>query len=106
MAVVDLNDENFREVYTKNEILIVDFWAPWCGPCRMLAQVIDQVAEAVADEAKVAKCNTDEAGGIAQKFGIASIPTILIFMDGEKVETLVGAAQNAAGLTEKIKSFL
>jgi len=103
--VLTITEDNFASTIAEG-VTLVDFWAPWCGPCRMLAPVIDKVADAIGDDAKVGKCNTDEAGAVAQQFGIASIPTLLIFKDGEKVETLVGAAQSEAGLVEKIKSFL
>lgn len=103
--VLTITEDNFASTIAEG-VTLVDFWAPWCGPCRMLAPVIDKVAEAIGADAKVGKCNTDEAGSIAQNFGIASIPTLLIFKDGEKVETLVGAAQSEAGLVEKIKAHL
>ena len=103
--VITITEDNFQSTIAEG-VTLVDFWAPWCGPCRMLAPVIDKVADAIGDDAKVAKCNTDEAGSIAQTYGIASIPTLLVFKDGEKVDTLVGAAQSEAGLVEKIKSHI
>ena len=103
--VITITEDNFASTIAEG-VTLVDFWAPWCGPCRMLAPVIDRVAEAIGDDAKVAKCNTDEAGAIATQFGIQSIPTLLIFKDGEKVDTLMGAAQRDADLVDKIKSHL
>ena len=103
--VLTITEENFESTVAEG-VTLVDFWAPWCGPCKMLAPVIDRVADMVGDEAKVGKCNTDDAGSVAQKFGISAIPTIMIFKDGEKVETLQGAAQRDAALAEKIKSYL
>lgn len=103
--VLTITEENFQSTIAEG-VTLVDFWAPWCGPCRMLAPVIDKVADSIGDQAKVGKCNTDDAGSVAQSFGIATIPTLLIFKDGEKVDTLVGAAQTEAGLVEKIKSHL
>ena len=101
--VVIVSDENFESTIAEG-VTLVDFWAPWCGPCRMLAPVIDRVADAIGDEAKVAKCNTDDAGTSAQKYNVSSIPTLIIFKDGVVVETLVGAAQKEADLVSKIKA--
>ena len=103
--VLTVTEENFQSTIAEG-VTLVDFWAPWCGPCRMLAPVIDKVADSIGDAAKVAKCNTDEAGSVAASLSIASIPTLIIFKDGEKMDTLVGAAQTEAGLVEKIKSYL
>jgi thioredoxin 1 len=103
--VIGITEDNFEATIAKG-VTLVDFWAPWCGPCRMLAPVIDKVAEAIGDDAKVAKCNTDEAGQVATKFGIQSIPTLLIFKDGELVETIQGAAQREADLVSKIKNHI
>lgn len=102
--IITISEENFKNTIAKG-VTLVDFWAPWCGPCRMLAPVIDRVAEAVAGTAKVAKCNTDEAGSIAQAFAISAIPTLIIFKDGQAVENMVGV-QNEASLVAKIKSHL
>ncbi|MCM8534250.1 MAG: thioredoxin [Lentisphaeraceae bacterium] len=103
--VLTIDDSNFESTVAEG-VTLVDFWAPWCGPCRMVAPIIDKVADALDGVAKVGKCNTDEAGTSAQKFNVASIPTLLIMKDGEVKETLVGAAQKEAVLVEKIKSYL
>ena len=103
--VITITEENF-EATTAEGVTLVDFWAPWCGPCRMLAPVIDKVADAIGDDAKVGKCNTDEAGQVATKFNIQTIPTLLIFKDGELVETIQGAAQREADLVSKIKNHI
>jgi thioredoxin 1 len=103
--VIIVTDENFASTIATG-VTLVDFWAPWCGPCRMVAPVIDRVADAIAGTAKVAKCNTDEAGSSAQSYGISSIPTLLIFKDGKEVERLVGAAQREQDLVTKLKAHV
>jgi thioredoxin 1 len=103
--VITITEDNFTSTIAEG-VTLVDFWAPWCGPCRMLAPVIDKVADTIGDDANVAKCNTDEAGSVATQFGIQSIPTLLIFKDGAEVERLMGAAQREADLVTKIKSHI
>ena len=86
-------------------VSLVDFWAPWCGPCRMIAPVIEELAEEFDGKAKICKVNTDEEQDIAVKYGIRSIPTILFFKDGEIVEQMVGAASKEA-FAEKLNALL
>ncbi len=101
---IDLTSENFEATLSEG-VALVDFWAPWCGPCRMIAPVIEKLAEDFDGKAKVCKVNTDEEQDIAVKFGIRSIPTIIFFKDGEVVDQVVGA-QSEAALAEKINSLL
>ncbi|MEZ5198420.1 MAG: thioredoxin [Bacteroidales bacterium] len=84
-----LSDANFTEI-TKSGVSLVDFWAEWCAPCRVQGPIIDEVAEEIGDKAKICKLDIDHNQKTAKKFGIQSIPTILIFKDGKPVEKLVG----------------
>jgi len=101
---IELTASNFADV-TKTGVSLVDFWAPWCGPCRMIAPVIDELAGDFEGKANICKVNTDEEQDLAVKYGIRSIPTIIFIKDGEVVEQLVGATSKQA-LTDKINSLL
>lgn len=91
MAEITLNKSNFRkEVLEHQGLVLVDFWADWCGPCKMLAPVIHEVAERNAGTVKVGKVNVDEAMELAQEYHIASIPTLILFKDGKPVKQSVG----------------
>ncbi|MBZ7931397.1 thioredoxin [Campylobacter sp. LH-2024] len=100
---IELTSENFSQV--KEGVALVDFWAPWCGPCRMLAPVIDELANDFEGKAKICKINTDEQSDLAAEYGVRSIPTLIFFKNGEVVDQLVGA-QSKQAITDKLNSLL
>jgi thioredoxin 1 len=105
-AVVELTNENFdQEVAQHKGTVLVDFWAPWCGPCRMVGPVVEELAREYQGKVKVGKLNTDEASEIASRYGIRSIPTIMFFKNGEMVQQLVGAYPKAK-IAEKLDASL
>ena len=100
---VNLTDATFEsEVIASDQPVLIDFWAPWCGPCRTVAPVIDALAEEFDGKAKVAKLNVDENPQISRLLNVRSIPTLMVFKDGELVETAVGARPK--GDVEKLLS--
>lgn len=102
--VLQLNDSNFDSEINKGATpVLVDFWAPWCGPCRMIAPVLDKIADAMAGQAVVAKVNVDEAPGVASRFRVSSIPTLLFFKNGEVREQVVGL-QSEGDLTARLQA--
>ena len=101
---IELTPANFEEV-TKDGVSMVDFWAPWCGPCRMIAPVIEELASDFEGKANICKVNTDEEQDLAVKFGIRSIPTVIYIKDGKVVDQTVGASSKQA-FTDKINSLL
>ena len=96
MGVPEFDDNNFKsEVLEANGPVLVDFWAPWCGPCRQIAPIVEQLASENMGAIKVGKLNVDEASNIAQEYGVSSIPTLIFFKDGDAVERLVGLQPKA-----------
>ena len=96
-------DQNFEgEVLKSDKPTLVDFWAPWCGPCQMMGPIVEELAKEMADKAKVGKLNVDENSQVAQTFGIMSIPTIMIFKGGKMVKQLVGV-QSKEALKEELE---
>jgi len=104
--VIELNDTAFDElVHGTEEPVLVDFWAPWCGPCKMMKPIIEEVAEAYADRAKICKLDTDDARDSAMEFGITSIPTIILFKGGQVQKKWVGLTSKK-DLAEAIDELL
>ena len=91
-----LTDGNFSVEVSVHKLLIVDFWAPWCGPCRMVSPVVDEIAGEVADNVKVGKINVDEQPELASQFGVMSIPTLIVMKNGKVASTSVGAKSKQA----------
>lgn len=106
MHPIEFTDANFEEEVLKSELpVLIDFWAVWCGPCKMIAPSIDQLANEYEGKAKIGKVDVDNNQQIATKYGIRSIPTLLIFKDGKMVDQIVGALPKPK-IAEKLNSHL
>ncbi|KAL0001205.1 hypothetical protein SO802_014986 [Lithocarpus litseifolius] len=106
VEVPAITDANWQSLVLESESpVLVEFWAPWCGPCRMIHPVIDELAKQFAGKIKCYKVNTDESPSIATRYGIRSIPTVIIFKSGEKKDTVIGAVPKST-LTTSIEKFL
>lgn len=105
-VLVEGTDSNFDTEVLKSDLpVLVDFWAPWCGPCRMVGPIVEQLATELQGKLKVVKVNTDENQAIAVRYGIRSIPTLGIFKDGKVVDSVIGAVPKQY-LQEKVQPFL
>ena len=104
MAIA-ITDANYEEIIAGDKPVVIDFWAEWCGPCRMVGPIVEELASEYADTVVVAKCDVDENNGVATKFGVRNIPTIVFLKNGELVERHVGYAPKDA-LVEKLKKVL
>jgi thioredoxin 1 len=103
---VHVSDETFEDLVLKSDVpALVDFWAPWCGPCRMVAPIVEDLAKDYDGRAMIAKINTDENVQVAGQLGIMGIPTLIIFKDGQEVDRVIGYAPRGA-LEEKLKAQL
>ena len=98
---LEVNDSNFEEVVIKSDIpVLVDFWAEWCGPCRMIAPIIEEIAEQYKGKALVVKCDVDSSPNVAAKFSVRNIPTVLFFKQGKIADKQVGAVPKNSFLTK------
>lgn len=103
---IHVTDETFEELVLNSHLpVLVDFWAPWCGPCRMVAPIIEELAKAYESRALIAKLNTDESVRVATELGIMGIPTLILFKDGQEVDRVIGFAPRNA-LESKLKAVL
>lgn len=93
--IKQITPENFDSIVNDSLPVLVDFWAPWCGPCRSLSPIVDEVADELAGKLVVAKCNVDDNQDLAMKFGVMSIPTLVVFKNGEEIDRSVGALPKA-----------
>ena len=89
---LQITDSNFKEILAQGKPVVMDFWAPWCGPCKMVSPSIDELAEAYEGRVIIGKCDVDENNDVAMEFGIRNIPTVLFFKDGVQVDKQVGSA--------------
>ena len=103
--IVQVNPSNFAELLTSDKPVFVDFWAPWCGPCRALAPVIDDIAKELSSDFVFAKCNVDENDNLAMKYAVMSIPTMIIFKNGKEIHRMVGTMPKPQLMAE-LKKFV
>lgn len=104
-AITEVNVSNFDALLANDLPVLIDFWAPWCGPCRMVSPIVDQLADELDGRLVIGKCNVDENQDIAMKYGVMSIPTLVILKGGQEVNRIVGAMPKPA-LTAEIEKSL
>ncbi len=105
-SIVTLTDENFASEVLESDVpVLVDFWAEWCGPCKMIGPVLDQVADEVGDTARIGKVDVDANQALSAQYGVRSIPLLLFFRNGEVVDKIVGAGVSKDGLVEKLEAL-
>ena len=100
-----ITDQNFEEIKAEGKPIVLDFWAPWCGPCKQVGPYIEELAEEFKDSVNIGKCDVDENDDLPGEFGVRNIPTILFIKNGEVVDKQVGATTKAA-LADKVKALL
>ena len=102
---LESTDSNFQEILAEGKPVVMDFWAPWCGPCKMVGPIIDELATEYEGKVIIGKCDVDENGDVAAEYGIRNIPTVLFFKNGELVDKQVGSAPKSAYVA-KIEAIL
>ena len=102
---LEITDNNFQEILAEGKPVVMDFWAPWCGPCKMVGPIIDELATEYEGKVIIGKCDVDENGNVAAEYGIRNIPTVLFFKNGELVDKQVGSAPKSAYVA-KIEAIL
>lgn len=90
MAIVNVTDQSFKNEVESTGTVLVDFWAPWCGPCKMIAPVLEELDQEMAGKVKIAKLNVDDNPDTTSRFGVMSIPTLIVFKDGQPVDKVIG----------------
>ena len=102
---LEITDSSFQEILAEGKPVVMDFWAPWCGPCKMVGPIIDELATEYEGKVIIGKCDVDENGDVAAEYGIRNIPTVLFFKNGELVDKQVGSAPKSAYVA-KIEAIL
>ena len=102
---LEITDSNFQEILAEGKPVVMDFWAPWCGPCKMVGPIIDELATEYEGKVIIGKCDVDENCDVAAEYGIRNIPTVLFFKNGELVDKQVGSAPKSAYVA-KIEAIL
>ncbi len=100
-----VNEKEFNDIIKSKKVVLVDFFATWCGPCRMLSPILEEVSEEANDEYEIVKVDVDESYDLAKKFGIMSVPTMIIFQDGVEAEKIIGL-RSKDDIVETIKTYL
>lgn len=102
---MEITSENYNEIISQSKPVVLDFWATWCGPCRKIAPIVEELAEVYSDQVIIGKVNVEEDDDLASKYGIRNIPTLLFIKNGEVIDKFVGAATKDV-IEEKIKALL